>query len=163
MLNLVQPDPIEALIAAFHDHTPEGPSFTNCGPVDYIPSRDFPACRRAVEALVSLGAPVIPRMRELLGLPHSIEPYFAAEVLGRLNVQDAIPDLEALILSQASVSRRVNFDQFIEYAIHDQACDALHRMNPERAIALLTRIAESRTHGSAWARSRLANSLGSKA
>lgn len=153
----MQPDPIEALIAAFHDHTPDGPSFSNCGLVDYTPSRDFPACRRAVEGLVALGAPVIPRMRELLRLPHSIESYFAAEVLGRLNVQDAIPELEDLVLSQAGVSRRVNFDQFIEYAIYDQAYDALHRMNPERAIALLTRIVESKANGSSWARSRVAN------
>jgi hypothetical protein len=119
---------IAQLLEDLGDTRADGPQVTCSGPTGHDPARDFPVCRRAVEELVARGAEAVPPLLALIRGPLDRRMLFAAEALGRLAVVEAIPDLERLVRERACVSHRVNYDQYIDYEIHEAARIALERL-----------------------------------
>ncbi len=103
-----------------------------------------------------MGDGIVPRLLEVVASREDEQTFFAAEVLGRLGAVEAIGPLEKLVRSDAWHSRRVNYDQFIEYDVYQQAFEALWRIDKPRALGALQFLAEQNERGSHWAKARLA-------
>ena len=149
---------VEKLLNDLIDYHDADGSFSSAsGATGYEPATDFPVCRRAVEELVAMGDSIVPRMLEVVASNNDVQAFFVAEILGRLGAVEAIGPLEKLVRSGAWESRRVNYDQYIEYHVYEQAFEALSRIDKARALGALRHLAESDARwGKHWANAKLA-------
>ncbi|MEZ4449680.1 MAG: hypothetical protein R3B09_09380 [Nannocystaceae bacterium] len=127
---------IPRLIALLDDRSVEGPWPSSVGPTGHDPRVDFVVATAAAEALGAIGAPAVePVLAALRGSGGHPRRYHAALAAGLLRIDAAVPILEAMVRASEWLSWRVNFDQSIEYPVHEAAAIALAQIGPSRSPA----------------------------